>query len=74
MALPRSTLIGWFIARLARLRFPVLFLTCAALFVLDLVVPDVIPFADEVLLGLATALLASWRTRRVPAGENAAKQ
>ncbi|MBS1105687.1 MAG: hypothetical protein H6Q91_1189 [Deltaproteobacteria bacterium] len=69
MALPRSALVGWFVARLARLRFPVLFVICAALFVLDLAVPDVIPFADEVLLGLATALLASWRSRRVPAGE-----
>jgi hypothetical protein len=73
MGLHRSALVGWFIARLARLRFPVLFLIAAALFVLDLVVPDFIPFADEVLLGLATALLASWRTRRVPAGDDAPK-
>jgi hypothetical protein len=74
MDLPRPTLIGWVVARLTRLRFPVLFLICAALFVIDLAVPDVIPFADEVLLGLATTLLASWRARRVPAGEDAAKQ
>ena len=67
MDLPRPTLIGWVVARLTRLRFPVLFLISAALFVVDLVVPDFIPFADEVLLGLATALLASWRTRRVGA-------
>lgn len=73
MRMPRSALVGWFVARLARLRFPVLFLIAAALFVLDLAVPDVIPFADEVLLGLATALLASWRARRVPAGEDAPK-
>jgi hypothetical protein len=63
MRKPRVALVGWFVARLARLRFPVLFLIAAALFVLDLAVPDVIPFADEVLLGLATALLASWRAR-----------
>jgi hypothetical protein len=69
MRLPRSALVGWFVARLARLRFPVLFLISAGLFAIDLVVPDFIPFADEVLLGLATALLASWPTRRVPAGE-----
>jgi Family of unknown function (DUF6116) len=73
MALPRSALVGWLVARLTRLRFPVLFLLAAALFVVDLVVPDFIPFADEVLLGLATALLASWRTRRVPAGDDAPK-
>ena len=71
MALPRSALVGWLVARLTRLRFPVLFLLAAALFVVDLVVPDFIPFADEVLLGLATALLASWRKRRVPASEDA---
>ena len=73
MRLPRSPLVGWFVARLARLRFPVLFLIAAALFVLDLAVPDFIPFADEVLLGLATALLASWRSRRVPGGEDVPK-
>jgi hypothetical protein len=65
MGLPRATLIGWVVARLARLRFPALFVVSAGLFVLDLVVPDLIPFADEVMLGLATALLASWRKRKV---------
>jgi hypothetical protein len=74
MRMPRSALVGWFVARLARLRFPVLFVIAAGLFLLDLVVPDLIPFIDEVLLGLAAALLASWRVRRVPAGEDAAKQ
>ena len=64
MAGPSSALVGWVVARLTRLRFPVLFAVAATLFVIDLVVPDVIPFADEVLIGLATALLASWRKRR----------
>jgi hypothetical protein len=71
MGLPRATLIGWVVARLARLRFPALFVVSAGLFVLDLFVPDLIPFADEVMLGLATALLASWRKRRVDVGESA---
>ncbi|GAA5182845.1 hypothetical protein GCM10025771_33060 [Niveibacterium umoris] len=44
-----------------RLRFPQLFLVMLVLFLLDLVIPDVIPFIDEILLGLATLLLASWR-------------
>ena len=69
MRMPRSALIGWFIGRVTRLRFPVLFVLSAALFAIDLVVPDFIPFADELLLGLATALLGSWRTRRVEAGK-----
>jgi hypothetical protein len=42
----------------ARLRYPQLFWLTAALFALDLAIPDVIPFADEVLLGLGTLLLA----------------
>jgi hypothetical protein len=71
MGLPRSTLIGWLVARLARLRFPVLFVVSAGLFLLDLAIPDLIPFADEVLLGLATALLASWRKRKVEVVESA---
>ena len=64
MMLTRPVLLGWLVARLAQLRFPRLFAITAALFVLDLVVPDFIPFADELLLGLATALLGSWRGRK----------
>jgi hypothetical protein len=60
----RSLFIGWIVARLAQLRFPRLFAITAALFVVDLIVPDFIPLADELLLGLATALLASWRDRK----------
>ena len=47
-----------------RLRFPQLFLLTAGLFLLDLVVPDLIPFVDEILLGLLTLLFAGWRRRR----------
>ncbi len=60
----RATLVGWLVARLAGLRFPTLFLLTAGLFLLDLLVPDAIPLADELLLGLATALLGSWRRQR----------
>lgn len=49
---------------LARLRFPRLFVLALVLFGVDLVVPDLIPFADEVLLGVGTALLAAWRRER----------
>lgn len=49
---------------LSRLSFPRLFLLAAALFVVDLVVPDVIPLADEILLGLGTLLLANWKDRK----------
>jgi hypothetical protein len=54
-----------FLLRFAeRLRFPQLFLLTAVLFIVDVLVPDVVPFADELLLGLATALLGAWRKRR----------
>ena len=51
---------------LGRLSYPRLFLVAAGLFVVDLVVPDVIPFADELLLGLGTLLLANWKQRKAP--------
>jgi hypothetical protein len=63
MRLGRASVVGWLVARLARLRFPTLFLLTAGLFLLDLLVPDLVPLADELLLGLATALLGSWRKR-----------
>jgi hypothetical protein len=50
-----------------RLKFPKLLALTAILFVVDFVVPDPIPFLDEILLGLATILFASWReSRAVP--------
>jgi hypothetical protein len=45
----------------SRLKFPQLLALTAGLFILDLLIPDLIPFADEILLGLATALFALWR-------------
>jgi hypothetical protein len=60
--------IGRLVARFASgLRFPTLFKVVAALFVLDLVVPDLIPFYDEVLLALGTLLLGSLKSRRAAA-------
>lgn len=48
------------------LRYPTLFKLAAALFLVDLVMPDPIPFLDELLLGLTTLLLANWKTRKAP--------
>jgi hypothetical protein len=48
---------------LGRLSFPRLFLLSAVLFFLDLLIPDFIPFADEILLGLGTLLLARWKKK-----------
>ena len=49
-----------------KLRYPTLFKITAALFLLDVVVPDVFPFVDEILLGLGTLLLANWKSRKDP--------
>ena len=46
------------------LRFPVLALLTAVAFLVDLLVPDVIPFADEILLGLALALLSRLKRKQ----------
>jgi|TARA_B110000116_G_scaffold19044_1_gene15200 hypothetical protein len=55
-----SGLRGW----LSRLRSWQLFLVAAALFVADLLIPDPIPFVDEIMLALTTLLLARWKGRR----------
>ncbi len=65
-----KSLIAPFIAYAAKLRFPTLFGIVTVLFVLDFITPDFIPFADEILLGLGAALLASWKKRKDPKTEN----
>jgi hypothetical protein len=61
-----SPLVAPILGFLSRLSFPRLFLLAAALWAVDMVVPDFIPFIDELLLGIATLLLASFRKRRTP--------
>jgi len=51
---------------LSRLSFPRLFLVTGALFLADVMIPDFIPLADELLLGMGTLLLASWKKRKEP--------
>jgi len=48
----------------SQLRFPYLFLLTAGLFVADLLIPDAIPFADEIILGLIAVLLGTWKARK----------
>lgn len=54
----RAPLLAFAMRYLARLRFPYLAAIAGTLFVVDLIVPDFIPFADELLLGMITLLLA----------------
>ncbi len=64
MAWLRTPAIGALLAFGGRLRFPLLFSIAAVLFLIDLIVPDVIPFVDEVLLGLFALLLSRWKQER----------
>ena len=50
-----------------RLKYPQLLGFAAVLLVLDIFIPDVIPFLDEILLALLTALFAFWRESAPPA-------
>ena len=59
-----SPLLGPIFAFAGRLRFPTLFLITGGLFLFDLVVPDLVPFVDEILLGLGTLILSSWKRGR----------
>jgi hypothetical protein len=45
------------------LRFPTMFILTALLFGLNLLIPDVIPLADEILMGLVALLFASLRKK-----------
>ena len=67
MAILKNPIVKWVTRFAGKLRFPYLFLLTGGLFLLDLVVPDLIPFADELLLGLGTLLLGN--LRKSPAGD-----
>lgn len=64
MTAPQRALTAGILAWARQRRFPTLLLTIGTIFVVDLVVPDLIPFVDELLLGLATLVLARWKDRR----------
>jgi len=66
-----SPLVAPILGFLSRLSFPRLFLLAASLWALDMVIPDFIPFIDELLLGIGTLLLASFRKRKVPDAKDA---
>ncbi len=70
MAKTPQGLVGALIAQYAaRLRFPQLFAFTGTLFLLDMLIPDLIPFMDEMMLGLLTLLLGMWRKDSPPADQ-----
>ena len=46
-----------------RLKFPKLLTLFLALWILDIFIPDPIPFFDEIMLALGTAIFGLWRER-----------
>ncbi len=58
----RLFLIGPLLRWLAGLRYPKLFVVIAILFMIDLAIPDLVPW-DDILLGLGTLFLARWKDR-----------
>jgi Family of unknown function (DUF6116) len=63
MLTPWSAIRDRLVRYASTLRFPKLLAITAALFVIDLVFPDVVPFVDEILLGLISLLFASLKKR-----------
>jgi len=55
----RGGLLGVLLRWAGQLRFPYLFLLTAILFLVDLFVPDAVPMADELIIGLIALLLGS---------------
>lgn len=49
---------------LESLRFPVLLLVTAGLFLVNVLIPDALPLVDEILLALIVALLSRLKRRR----------
>ena len=62
----RQRLFGRLSRFLEQRRFPTLLTLAVGLFLADLVIPDAIPFADEFLLALLSALFVSWKRKRGP--------
>lgn len=58
-----GSIIGRLVSRL-NLRFPVLVGVLAGLTLLDVLVPDLVPFVDEIGLALLTLLFSRWKARR----------
>jgi hypothetical protein len=56
----KSRLIGY----LNSLRFPWLLLVTAVLFLANVLIPDVLPFVDEILLALVGIVLSRLKRRR----------
>ncbi len=50
----------------SRLKFPTLFFITLGLWVINLLIPDPLPLIDEIVMGLVTLMLATWKKRTEP--------
>jgi len=64
MISPARTSVASRLLERMNLRFPTLFLLLGILTLIDFVVPDFIPFADEIGLAIMTALFGLWKNRK----------
>ncbi|MEM7351949.1 MAG: DUF6116 family protein [Acidobacteriota bacterium] len=53
-----------------RLKSSQLLMLVSSLFVLDLLIPDPIPFVDEIILGILAILVGRWQERRATPPES----
>ena len=58
------SIIESFLKNANQLKFKNLFFLVISLFIIDLLVPDFIPFIDEIILGLLAIILANWKKER----------
>ncbi len=59
-----QSLVGWLQGFAGQLKSSTLLAIVTSIFVLDLVIPDAVPFIDEIVLGIVTILVARWQGRR----------
>ena len=48
----------------SKLKYPWLLGLTLAVFIADVLIPDFVPFVDEIMLAAMTALFATWRERK----------
>ena len=61
MAIPKTPLVAAILRFAGGLKFKQLFFITGGLFLLDLLIPDLVPLVDELILGLLTLLFAAWK-------------
>ena len=59
-----ASIIEIFLKNANQLKFRNLFFLVISLFLIDLLIPDFIPFIDEIILGLMAIILANWKKER----------